>query len=328
MPQIEFKDAVIRVDPVGSGQNHISVEAKDPRLQIHRRTWETAYPFELIEAIARTKGPAWICDEIMRDEQPSYVQRHIEFDILKHVPAEWFAGKRVLDFGSGCGASTVVMARMLPGAEFVGIELREDYTHIARRRAEYYGLASASFLTSPDPGSLPPDVGSFDAVVMSAVWEHLLPDERGALLELLWARLRPGGMLFIYETPHRYWPIEAHTTGIPMLNYLPDGLALVVARRFSRRVSAHMTWADLLRKGIRGGTARDIMGRLRRAGHSAVLLEPAGEGIRDRIDLWYCMSSGLRQAGTKRALRACLKVVKAVSGATLVPYISLAILKE
>lgn len=34
-----------------------------------------------------------------------------------------FNGKCVLDFGCGYGASALVMAAMLPDAEFVGIEL-------------------------------------------------------------------------------------------------------------------------------------------------------------------------------------------------------------
>jgi hypothetical protein len=148
------------------------------------------------------------------------------------------------------------------------------------------------------------------------------------LLDLLWAALRPGGILFIYETPHRWWPIEAHTTGLPLLNYLPDALALVAARKFSRRVDAGATWAELLRRGIRGGTDGEIMGILRTAGRSAVLLQPSENGIGDRIDLWYRMSSGLGHGGAKRVVREGMKALKAATGVTLVPYLSLAVRKS
>ena len=328
MTRIEFPEAVVHVEPRTRGRSRIAVEVRQPGLHISRAECETSYPVDLIEEIARVKGPAWICDEIMRDEDPSYTQRHVAFDILTYVPAGWFAGKRVLDFGSGCGASTVVLARMLRGAQFVGVELLDEYTRIARRRAGYYGFTNARFLTSPDPNHLPGDIGTFDAIVLGAVWEHLLPGERPELLDLLWGKLEPGGVLFIYETPHRYWPVEAHTTGIPFLNYLPDRAALAVARRFSARVSTDTTWADLLRRGIRGGTAREIMEMLRRAGHPAVLLEPSADGIGDRIDLWYRMSSGLGRPAVKKTIRAALKSVRALSGATLVPYLSLAIRKS
>lgn len=132
MPQIDFDEATVHVEPVGQ-RHRISINAKTPGVPIPRREWTTTYPLDLIEEIARVKGPAWLCDEIMRDEDPSYVQRHVEFDILSYAPATWFAGKRVLDFGSGCGASTVVMARMLRGADFVGVELLEEYSRISFR---------------------------------------------------------------------------------------------------------------------------------------------------------------------------------------------------
>jgi hypothetical protein len=38
----------------------------------------------------------------------------------------------------------------------------------------------------------------------------------------LWRQLRLGGILFLNQTPHRYYPLEHHTTGLPLLNYLPE----------------------------------------------------------------------------------------------------------
>jgi len=312
----------------GGGRLYIQVAPTRADLHITRATHETDYPLELIQEILRVKGPAWICDEIARDEDPNYVQRHITFDLLSYVPAEWFKGKRVLDFGSGCGASTVVMARMLPGAEFVGVELLEEYTGVARRRAELLGYRNAQFLTSPDPNSLPANVGEFDAIVLSAVWEHLLPGERPQLLNRLWARMKPGGIIFINQTPHRLWPIEAHTTGIPLLNYVPSAVALPVAKKLSPRVAPEHSWSDLLRKGIRGGTVHEIMGHLKKSGHRATLLSPTAAGMRDRIDLWYQTSSELGKGGVKRVMRTGLKTLRAVSGQTLVPALSIAIRKD
>jgi hypothetical protein len=57
------------------------------------------------------------------------------------------------------------------------------------------------------------------------------------VLEQIWAVLNPGGIFFLNQTPFRFFPREAHTTGLPGLNYLPDRPALRAARRFSKRVS-------------------------------------------------------------------------------------------
>jgi hypothetical protein len=41
------------------------------------------------------------------------------------------------------------------------MELEPALIGIARMRAEYYGLANLTFLQSPDPEHLPPELGSF-----------------------------------------------------------------------------------------------------------------------------------------------------------------------
>lgn len=89
-------DASIRVD-TSNGKHAISVEPREGLFTATRK-WITDYPLDLIEHVLRVKGPAFLCDEIMRDESPSYVQHHFRWDILSYVRKEDLAGKRVLDF--------------------------------------------------------------------------------------------------------------------------------------------------------------------------------------------------------------------------------------
>jgi hypothetical protein len=103
----------------------------------------------------------------------------------------------------------------------------------------------------------------------------MLPAERRLLMPKIWALLKPGGVLFVNQTPNRYFPIEQHTTGLPLLNYLPARLAGPVARRFSKRIDGDESWETLLRKGIRGGAEKDVLRDLgARNGQGAVLLKP------------------------------------------------------
>ena len=225
-----------------------------------------------------------------------------------------FAGQRVLDFGSGSGASSMVLARMLPStAEIVGLELMPEYIELARHRARF--------------NSLPIGIGQFDYIIFSAVYEHLLPDERQTLLPLLWLHLRMGGVIFLDQTPYRWFPIEMHTTGLALINYLPDRLTLACARRFSKRVTPDASWPELLRKGIRGGTPREIMGILNPDGRKAELLKPSRFGVKDHIDLWYRLSSTTRWSITKKLMMWGFRVVKATTGITMIPSLSLAMPK-
>src|SRR5450631_3033526 len=60
---------------------------------------------------------------------------------------------------------------------------------------------------------LPAALGRFDVIVFSAVFEHLLARERAVVIPQVWSVLAPGGVLLVGETPHRWTPVELHTTG-------------------------------------------------------------------------------------------------------------------
>jgi 2-polyprenyl-3-methyl-5-hydroxy-6-metoxy-1,4-benzoquinol methylase len=319
-------DASIRLEE-GNGKRAISVEPRAGHFTPIKE-WVTNYPRELIEHVLHIKGPAHLCDEIMRDENPLYVQHHFRWDILSYAGNEDFAGRRVLDFGSGSGASSMVLARMFPEARILGVELMSEFIELARHRAAFYGVEGrVSFQLSPDSSSLPAGIGDFDYIIFSAVYEHLLPSERQTILALLWSHLRKGGVIFLDQTPYRWFPFELHTTGLPFINYLPDRLTLFCARRFSKRVSPDASWHELLRKGIRGGTTREIMTILNREGRKAELLNPSRLGVRDHIDLWYQLSSTTRKPLIKRLMRWGFRAIEAVTGVIMTPTLSLAIKK-
>ncbi len=213
------------------------------------KTCETDYPLPLIELILDVKGIDYLCDEICRDIDPGYVQADLEYEMSAYFAPEDFSSKRILDFGCGSGASSMILSRMFPNSEIVGVELDETYLQIARRRLDYYGYKNVTFLASPSGNDLPPNVGRFDFVILSAVYEHLLPEERETVIPLVWSVIRTEGHLFLNMTPHRWFPVEHHTTGLPLLNYLPNGLALTVARAFSNRIDKSEPWEVLLRRG-------------------------------------------------------------------------------
>lgn len=286
----------------------------------------TSYPLELIQSILEVKGVAWVCDEISRDQDPESIQRFFENDFLPYVAAADFEEKRILDFGCGSGSSSMVLARMFPRSEIVGVELSPEYLRIAGQRQRFYGYANVSFRQSPAGTSLPAGLGQFDFIVMSAVFEHLLPDERRTLMPQLWAQLRIGGCLLLNQTPHRFFPFESHTTGLPLINYLPDRLAHLAARRFSPRDLASESWESLLRKGIRGATEREVLLSLGAAPSDSLpaLLVPRRPRYRDRVDVWYA-ALGPRHRALKTACRELLRVVERLLGTTLVVNLALAI---
>ena len=240
--RLTHADGVVDIEDLPNGARHVRVGQLRAGARLGQSSCETSYPVELIAATLAVKGPGSLCDELRRDEDPGYVQAFLRSAMLGYVAPEDFEGRRMLDLrvrqwqlGAGAGPDAAAHGdrRRRP---------RSRYVELARLRAAHHGLERLEFRVSPGPTDLPADLGTFDFVSFSAVFEHLLPAERVTLLPRVWATLRPGGVLFLNQTPHRYFPVEYHTTGLPLLNYLPDAVALRVARRLSPRVARDEPW--------------------------------------------------------------------------------------
>jgi hypothetical protein len=129
--------------------------------------------------------------------------------------------------------------------------------------------------------------------------------------------------------PHRYYPLEYHTTALPFVNYLPDWLALRVARRFAgktrRGIARDDKWEDLLRWGIRGATEGEILHILKGTGATPVPLRP--REYADGVDLWYAASMERRPLRLKVVMRATFKLITKLTGSTFAPHVTMAVRK-
>ena len=166
--------------------------------------------------------------------------------------------RRGLDIGANDGALTAQFQARL-GIPFEGVEamLPEPSTErsgvrISRGRAE----------------DLPFEDGSFDVVLLLAVYEHIPPPDRVRALRELRRVLRPGGIV-VGEMPNMYYPLESHSR-LPFQQFFPRRLGLYYYRAFSPTLAAGVPmdpfWTgwyrvaprDLRREALRAGfsTAR------------------------------------------------------------------------
>lgn len=337
---LRYPQRTVTIDEMANDKRRI--QTYNALLSTPLSSCETLYPVELILLILQKDGPDGLIDSIAREENHYYVEDHLIPGILAYVSEDEFRNKRLLDFGCGSGASTMILSRKFPQTEIVGVDLMRDEIRIAEARAKYYNFEDrVTFLVSPDSTTLPEKIGKFDFIVLYAVYEHMLPNERKKLLQHLWKVLEPGGLLFINETPYRFYPIEFHTTGLPLINYLPDRMAFAIARRYSKRVWLDMPWAHLLRHGIRGATENEILRTIRKSCGKPVLLVPTRLGCKDRIDLWYVPAEPgslvkggpidfqhARRIYKSRLLRYILKLFLKTTGVAFLQSMTLAIQKE
>jgi len=106
-------------------------------------------------------------------------------------------GQRVLEIGCGTGNLALLVKRLYPEAEVLGLDPDAKALARARRKCERRGLdvrldrGFAEELSYPD--------GSFDRVLSAFMFHHLGPDEKAAMLRETQRVLRPGGSLHLVD---------------------------------------------------------------------------------------------------------------------------------
>jgi 2-polyprenyl-3-methyl-5-hydroxy-6-metoxy-1,4-benzoquinol methylase len=331
--QYACEDGVVQIRRKSPGEPYeLTLLPRLPDLYVPRKTCRTTFSMDLLLAVMERTDFAWLCDNLARHENATSEPAILEHQLFGYSTPDDFAEKRLLDFGCGNGASSMTIAKLLPRTEVVGVELGADKVEMANRIRAFRSLDNVSFLCSPSGIELPPAAGHFDFVMLSAVYEHLLPDERKIVMPQLWSALKPGGMIFINRTPYRYFPVEVHSTGLWFINYLPDRLAHAVVRRFAKRnraINKSGDWNVHLRGGLRGGTEREIIQNLTSGKEKgARIVQPRYNGVRDRADFWLSSTNPNRHRRVKRWIAKGFRLTDRLWGTVPTMRIEVVIQKE
>lgn len=86
--------------------------------------------------------------------------------------AKKLAQGRILDVGTGPGYLPLEIARLIEGAEVVGIDISADMVRIARKNARKEGLEGRVRFEVEDANSMSYNNSSFDLVVSTASFHH------------------------------------------------------------------------------------------------------------------------------------------------------------
>jgi ubiquinone/menaquinone biosynthesis C-methylase UbiE len=106
-------------------------------------------------------------------------------------------GQRVLDLGCGTGSLAVMLKRLRPDVEVVGLDPDPKALALARRKA-----AAATVSIQMDQGfadELPYADAAFDRVFSSFMFHHLPRDVKEGMLHEVRRVLRPGGLLNLLD---------------------------------------------------------------------------------------------------------------------------------
>lgn len=103
----------------------------------------------------------------------------------------------LIDLGCGDGLGLIIQAAAYPASRFIGIDAMPG--HISRGRAVIadLGLNNIALRCATFAESLEQEIGLADYVTVQGVWSWISPDNQRALLQLVSASLRPGGVAML-----------------------------------------------------------------------------------------------------------------------------------
>jgi len=128
---------------------------------------------------------------ISGENKDFFARRRIEW-LRDHLPVDWGAGLRVMDYGCGTASSAPLLREILGATELLGTDTSPKSIAIATGN---HGSDDAKFVSFD---AYQPD-GRFDLVYCNGVFHHIALAERATALSYIYRALRPGGFFAFWE---------------------------------------------------------------------------------------------------------------------------------
>ena len=153
---------------------------------------------------------------------------HTKLYVVPGILNEWLApygglgGLRVLDFGCGAGEAAAGVALGHGPAEVLGVDRAFQAEGCAPMLEAHLGLtalpSNLRFETVVD-GAVAASDGEFDVIYSWSVFEHVERRRLEGIVAGMFARLRPGGRLFVQISPLYFSPEGSHLWALGYRNW-------------------------------------------------------------------------------------------------------------
>jgi len=281
-------------------------------LAVDGREYPTHYSERVIRMLIERKGVrrAPLYFDFTETRGP-----HFLGPLVRHLRGRGARDLSVLEVGCSFGHMTEYLADQGEVGTIRAFDTDPTFVAITRAKVEELGLrkvASVALLSGDETRRLPWADGAFDLVVAVGVVEHLPLRNRRAQVDEYYRVLAPGGSIAILDTPNRWFPLETHSVGLPLVQWLPAGLAYRYARVCRRAKFAGVPYAEFVADGTgwRNATLADCLPASGWAGIEDVT-EAAGYG-------WHFFRDTARSR-TRRVLLPVFAVLTATARAVGLP---------
>jgi SAM-dependent methyltransferase len=113
------------------------------------------------------------------------------------------------ELGCGHGFSTALLGAANPQGAFWGIDFNPAHIASAEALKRGAGVENVTFLEQSFAEALKADLPQFDFIALHGVWSWISSDNRRALVDFLYARLKPGGVVYFSYNALPGWAAAA-----------------------------------------------------------------------------------------------------------------------
>ena len=230
-------------------------------LVVGGREYVTRYSARVIRMLIERKGVA---------RTPPYLTYretrgpHFLGPLVRRLRARGASGLRALEVGCSFGHMTEYLAEQPEVGSIVTFDTDPAFVAMTRAKVAELPLPRVRevlCLSNDATRRLPWADGAFDLVLAVGVVEHLPARNRRAQVDEYYRVLAPDGHIAILDTPNRWFPLETHSVGLPLVQWLPPRLAWRYARAGRPDRYRHVTFEDFVADGTgwRNATLADCL---------------------------------------------------------------------
>ncbi len=199
-------------------------------LTVAGREYPTVYSARVVRMLVERKGALRAPPYFSYKETRG---RHFLGPLFAYLRARGCRDLSVLEVGCSFGHVTEYLAEQPEVREISTFDTDPSFVAMVRAKVEELGLArvrEVRLLSNDETRRLPYPDARFDLVLVVGVIEHLPARGRREIVTEYYRVLAPGGHIAILDTPNRLFPLETHSVGLPLVQWLPAPLAYAYAR--------------------------------------------------------------------------------------------------
>jgi len=194
-------------------------------LTLDGREYPTRYSERVVRMLIERKG--------VRRAPPYFSYKetrgpHFLGPLFRYLRGRGAKDLSVLEVGCSFGHMTEYLAEQPEVAEVYTFDADPAFVAITRAKVEEMDLRvvrDIAHFSNDATRNLPYPNAAFDLVLAIGVVEHLPARNRRAQVDEYYRVLAPGGHIAILDTPNRLFPLETHSVGLPLVQWLPPRLA-------------------------------------------------------------------------------------------------------